>query len=298
MEIKTVIKSTDYIEFINCLDDLINELLYSQESGYLKLTSKEALIKAQNILERYNFEADKLSKQYNLEDYENVIEQKRNELTKEIKRHYLSQVKKWSNEVFLKNINNNILRLSVYKNSIDEKSRIYDNIRCCALWYSNVNDLSQEEKKELFSLLNTKFNDALNSNDSDYIYKLNPEKSDFNTYFEIWDLISSNIIEFLKLDFSIFKEKLSSIDINYFIKLQNSAKINKYDVLDEINIINFALKKANIENVSDKYDFINQIQYDLSNKKIESDEQKAEIIKKRIRLFKNKEGYYKELFGF
>ena len=63
MLVQNIIKSTRYIDTINKLDNLLNELLYSQESGYIYMSSKDIINNAPIIIEKFNHQADKITKE-------------------------------------------------------------------------------------------------------------------------------------------------------------------------------------------------------------------------------------------
>ena len=298
MQLDVMIKSTDYIDFINCLDDLINELLYSRESGYINKPSKEALKAAQSVVDKFNFESDKISKHYTVTDSVGIISQKRDELIKEIKKHYFAQSKKWAYDVFSKNLENNLLKLSVYKNDKNDTKRIYDNLSCLVGWFSSLNNLSSIQTKALFAEIDKKFQNTLKTKDSDYIYRQNPLKSDFESFFKLVNLILVDVNAFLSFDLTQLQTRLSIKDIYYFNKLKGRIKANESEVVDEINLINYALKQLNLKSLSDKYSFVSQIRDDLSLTKIDDEVQKVEVIKRRMKIFKNKEEYYMNLFSF
>ena len=84
------------------------------------------------------------------------------------------------------------------------------------------------------------------------------------------------------------------------------TQIKNISVLDELLLINSALEVANLKNVAEKYQLIKALWADLAPKnklqQEQGEEEKAKLIKRRLRLFKDKnktsKEYFKELITF
>ena len=81
-------KNIKKVEFINNLDNLINELLYSKNNGYINLSSKEAVDGAIEVIEQFDNEVLKLCDEVDFENLDEIIQEKKNELIYQIKKHY------------------------------------------------------------------------------------------------------------------------------------------------------------------------------------------------------------------
>jgi len=298
MEIQKLIKSAGFMEFINKLDNLINNLLYSQDEGFVKLTSKDALDNAQNLIDKFNYESDKLSKEYSYPNVDEIIKNKRFELTAIIRQHTKKQALIWAQDVFEESVENLLFKASINADNKEETLKIYQDIKTTVLWISEIFEYNDKEKENLLSGVMKKLNNALNSSDSDFISLSNPDRTNYSVFLKLFNLILSDNDAFLSTNLQNYKEDLSQEDLNYFQKIQNSAKQNKTKILDELNLINYALNKLKSNKEEDKYNFIIQVRDSLSDVKDDSDENIAKLIKNRLLLFENKNRYLSGLFGF
>ncbi len=295
MQTKQVIENICYIDTINKLDNLINELLYSQDEGYINMTSSNAVKNAQNTINKFNYESDKIIKESNITISSDLIKIKKNELTEAVKKHCSKEVITWAQEVFEESCENLLLKLSINRDDIENSQKIYCDMHNLINWISEVENYSEEEKSAILKEIDLKIQKILNSKDEDYTPKASPEDSDENIFMELFDSIISG--KFEDIDLNNYKLKLSKNDTAYFQNLQNRLKINKTSVMDEIYLVNYALESANIKNNSDKCKFIKEVADDFSQIKNNSTDDKTKTIKRRIELFKNKEGYFKKLLG-
>ena len=295
---QNLIESTQYIETINKLDNLINSLLYSQDDGFINQSSKEAILNANKVVEKFNFEADKIAHENSFSNIDEILKEKKDELINLINKHCSKQIYIWVDEVFNNMVDNCILKACVNYQNKKFPDEIYNRILSALDWVSSIKKYSGEEKNKILKSLNQRFNKALNSKDSDFLEKPNPLRSDYGLFFKLRNLVTDDIQKFLEIDFSEYKLKLTQQDINYFLKLQGRMQQNKTSVTDEINLVNCAIELLDIKNDSDKYCFISQIQDDLNTIKDETEDIKIEKIKRRMELFKNKDDYYKKLLVF
>ena len=295
---QNIINSVGFVEVINKIDNLINELLYSENSGFINLTSKDALDNSQKVLEKFNFEADKILKESSFSSLSEIINEKKEELLYQIQKHCTKEVQIWVDEVFNNMVDNCLLNISI---NVDNKELLEKNknrIFSAIDWLSKIKNYSREEKNKLISSLNNKLKKALNSKDIDFVEKDNPYNSDFKLYFDLRNLITTNTKKFSELDFNDFKLKLSAKDILYFQKIQTRLNSNKTSVLDEIKLVDYAIKSLNLTDENKKYELINNIQDDFNLIKDNNYQEMIEKVKNRIEKFRNEQDYYKKLLGF
>ena len=305
MEENNLVISVYYLEFINNLDKLLWELLYS-DNGYINLTSKEAIVEAQKIVERFDFEANKLRKDVDFDKADLIIEEKREEFVEIVKNHYQKQAVIWANDIYENMLDNCLLNVTLHKNNTEMVDKIYNRALSSASWISEVNHFSAEDKKTLFDVLNREFKDAVNSKDDDYIPSTKAEKSDPKLFIELRDYILPQEDKFMSVDFEKLDNSLIDDDIKYLNKIKNDLKTFKRTAIkDEILLVNCAVNLLKLKTFEDKYKFIKEVDGDINvflfkNKKIE-EKDKVEIIKRRIQLFKDYKNpdeissYYKNL---
>jgi len=305
MEENNIVISTCYLEFINNLDNLLWELLYSQ-SGYMNLKSKEAVIEANKILERFDFEANKLKKDVDFEKADEIIEEKREEFIEIVKNHYQKQAVIWANDIYENLLDNCLLNVTLHKNNPDMVDKIYNRALSGVSWISEVNKFSAEDKKILSDILNKEFKNALNSKDSDFVPLLKAEKSDPKLFVELRELVLKDENKFVSADFEKFSSNLAQDDILFLNKIKNDLKtFKRTSAKDDILMINSAINLLKLRNFEDKYKFIKEVDGDinifLSKNKSIDEKDKIEIIKRRLQLFKDYKNpeevssYYKNL---
>ncbi len=300
-------KSIRNFEFINNLDNLINELLYSKEKGYINLNSKEAIDEAINVIEEFDNEVLKLCDDIDIENLDEIIQEKKNELIYQIKKHYYSQVSIWANEVYTNIINNATLAVSINKTNKNYTDKVYNRGLCAISWYCGMMNLKKEEQTNLIKEYNAKIIKALNSKDDDYIQQEITIKTDPKYYIELRNLILDNEEKFLnlKLDTS---NKLSKEDLTYFKKIQNELNTYKKNFIkDTILLTNSGIEQLNLKDSAKIVDFIKQVENDFryyiaQNTKLEFENQ-VKLIKKRIQIFQgfdsknHKNNYFKNLIN-
>lgn len=304
MEIRNILESTSYLEFINELDELVYNLLYSPEGGYTLLNSKEAVEAAQGVIEKFNNEAVKILKKVNFKNAQDIVEDKKQELLTLINKHYKKQALIWAEAVYSDMIENCLLSISINKDNKENIDKMYNRALCAISWLKEVRGLSELEQKGLIEKFNDDFAQALYSKDEDYLPNQSPKKSDALLFLEIRSLIINNEERFLGLDLNEYSQCLNEEDLKFFNRLK--AEINTYkkvSIKDEINLIDSAIELLNLQNDNEKYEFIKEVDSDftlffINNKKL-VEEDKISLIKKRINLFKdmlkNQKTYYKKL---
>ncbi len=299
-------KSIRNLEFINNLDNLINELLYSKEKGYVNLNSKQAIDEAINVVEEFDNEAIKLCDDIDFENLDEIIQEKRNELIYQIKKHYNSQAAIWAKEVYENIISNLALYVSINKTNKNYTDKIYNRGLCAISWYSGVMNLDKKVQTELIKDFNKKIINALNSKDNDFLKQKPKIKTDSKYFIELRKLILENEEKFLSLNFDT--KKLSNEDITYFKKIQNELNTYKKNFIkDTIILIDCAIESLNLKNEDTTIDFIKQVENDFryyisQNSKLELENQ-LELIKKRMQIFQDnnsknaKNNYFKSLIN-
>ena len=100
MQLEEIIENTKQLEFINRLNNLNFELLYSQNSGYTTLKSKEAMKSAKDIISKFDYESSKIAKDYDFKNIDLIINDKRKEIINQIKKHYEEETLNWTKSVF------------------------------------------------------------------------------------------------------------------------------------------------------------------------------------------------------
>ena len=307
MEENNLVVSIYYLEFINNLDKLLWELLYSND-GYINLTSKQAILEADKVIERFDFEANKLRKEVDFEKADLIIEEKRDELTKIVKDHYKKQAVIWANDIYENMLDNCLLNVTLYKTNPDMVDKIYNRTLSAAGWISEINKFSNEDKQTLIDVLNKEFKNALNSKDVDYLPNLKAEKSDPKLFVELRELILTDENKFISTDFNRFNTELIEDDIKYLNKIKNDLNtFKKVAIKDDVFLVNSAITLLKLKTFEDKYKFIKEVDGDITlflfkNKAI-TEKDKVEIIKRRMQLFKDYKNpeeislYYKNLIS-
>ncbi|MBQ8476141.1 hypothetical protein IJ531_03665, partial [bacterium] len=246
MQSNDFLKTINYIDIVNKFDNLINELLYSKNSGFINLKAKNALSARENVLLNYSYEADKIAHNYNYLNIENLIKQKRSELIYQINKHLESELVNWAQEVFLETINNCILKISLNKDNTNYCIEIYNNTLYIIDKFAQFQNINDFNKEKIIQNLNSELKKVINSNDTDYIEKVQPQKSDLGTYFKLHDLISFNIEEFNGLDLEKYKIKISQSDLNNFKKIKSYNKTPKISsIIDNLILINSSVEILN-----------------------------------------------------
>lgn len=292
MENKNLIFSTSYLEFINNIDNLVSNLLYSQQGGYTTLASKDAVVSASQIVEKFNREAQKLKKDADFENSDEIIAEKRKDLIKQIKKHYEEQSLVWADEVYQNMLDNCYLQASIHKNDKEMTDKIYARILSGASWISNIHGLSNDEMSELIRKNTIEFQHAMSLEDSDYIPNSESQKTDPSFFLKVRNLILEDSETFLTLDFANYQDKLSQCDINFLNRLRKDLQTCKINcVKDDILLVNTALDVLKIKEDTEKCEFIRQIDNDFSEITASGDkideERKITLVKRRMELFKN-----------
>lgn len=294
MDKNNIISSISYLDFVNKINCLINELLYSK-TGYVFLKSKEAIFKAKHVLEKFTVESNKLRKDVSLEAADKIIKLKKIDLFNLVKKHYDSQIPIWAQEVFDDLIDNLLLDLSLNK---DKAQNIYHEIINLINWLSSIKKFDKITYQAILNENIQKFQKALNSKDEDYLNQISEQKTDINQFVKIWNMILDDREKFLKIELS----NLSINDVKYFNNIKNKlSNYKKTSIIDEIQLIKTAITSLNLRENRSIYDFISSVDNDfmchLEQNKIIKEEDKIRLIKRRMRLFEDKnniKNYFKD----
>jgi len=295
MEINNLVKNAYYFDFINNLDNLVFNLLYSDNSGYILKSSKDAIENVQEIISKYDYEASKLEKNCNFEQMESAIKEKKKELIFEIQKHYQKQLKIWIDEIYKTAHDNCLLAISVNKNNpflINKNcKKLFDTLN----FLFELEKPTEKEKTLILNKLKNEINFAINSKETDYLEKNPALKTKADYFLKLQNLIVENEEEFLKLDLRQFQQELSIKDLNYFQRIKNELQTCKNTkIKDEIRLIQCAINILNLKTDEEKYEFIKNVNNDFeNNKKDQNDTSKIEIVKRRMELCQNGLKYYK-----
>lgn len=296
-----LVLSISYLEFTNKITSLINELLYSPNDGYMFLNSKDAVVGIDILLKKFNYEAQKIEKEYNFSDSNDFVKQKKNELLQIAKEHYEKEIINWADDVFDELADNILFKLA---NDKINAQMYYLNLCDAIEWLAKIKNFNKEEKNSILQNYKIKFEKALKTNISNFIPKKNPAKSDTDEFIRLWKLVLLDKDEFLEQNFDDLTLKLTNDDITFFNSIKNKIQNSiQNQIIDEIYLINSAIENCKLKKNVEIYDFIKMIQTDFNlffeqNKKI-NEEDKIKLTKRRMALFldKNKESkeYFKKL---
>jgi len=300
MDIKNIIASISYLEYVNKIDSLCNELLYANNSGYIYAKSKEAIIKRNEILERFSYEVDKIKNETGLQSEKSFISRKKEEFVKLLNKHYYSQIPIWIDDVYVELIKNCFFELSMEK---DRAHEIYLKVLNAINWYAQIKELNANELNEIKNSVDEEFQKILNDFGSDYVNTSVDCQTDYKVFLKLWDILLSDYKSFLNFDFKSAELKLSQQDYNYFNNLKSKlVSYKKESVLDEVLLINTSANIAGFEN-EEKYNYIKSINNDficyLEKNKTITEAEMIKIIKRRIELHKElsnpESNYYRKL---
>ena len=285
-----IVQETKYLELINGIDDIIFDLLYGEEGGYTKLSSKDIVLNSKKIIEKFNYEVQKTVSNSEFSDIDAIINEKREELIEFVYDFSNKNKQIWSQEVFDKFIDNSLLLAKINKNNHNKIEKILDKAYFLINWISDIQGFSLEKNKYLKDDLTKKIKNIISSKDADFLPEVNPDNTDYSVFLKLRDDLIKEEAD--KINIEEFKNKLSRDDFNYFNKILNELKgFKKTQVLDDILLINTALSIIKTRTDKEKYDFIKEVDGDITiflmkNKKIDEDEKLA-VIKRRMKLFED-----------
>lgn len=289
---REIISNILHLEFENKIDDIINEKLYSN-SGYLNLKSKEAIEKIQIFLDEFDYEIQKLVDEIKIENFKEIVEEKKSQFEAELEKHYIKQAKVWAQEIFEKTIENVLFKVSINKNNKEKRQALYSKALSVVSWIVNVLNLDSAEQKSLIEALNKKYILAIKSDFREFIPKQNAKKSDPAKFLFLLNLFRSKKEEFLKHDLEEDISFLSLEDFNYLKILKKSLLRQSQNMFfdDEIDLFYSAFEILNLTDDKEKYELMSQIKFDFQNQKKKNEnldeKEKIEIAKRRIEIFKD-----------
>ena len=82
-----IINDVINIEFLNDIDKIMFELLYSNPNGYINLASRTAIINGEKYIKEFDKELEKLAYGKNNCKLQMVISEKKKEFKEHIKKH-------------------------------------------------------------------------------------------------------------------------------------------------------------------------------------------------------------------
>lgn len=304
MNISNIYNSVKFIDFVNALDNLVNELLYSKETGFIYLKSKNAINEAEKIIRKFEFESSKIKKSADIKTSFEIIENKKNYFVDVVKKHCRQQLFVWVDEVFDEMIDNSLFKISLNDKNVSE---IYNRCINAILWYCDIKEFDSHQKESLLNDFESRFNQAFNSLDSDYLPNSTPQKTDYDLFLKIITLAIEDEDEFLKYDIGKNEINLSSSDFKFLTNLQRDFNTNlKTSIIDDFLLIKSAIELLNLKNSKDKYNFIKQISNDFAvfknnNQNKLEQQDKVLLVKKRMKLFPKDNlkscSYFKELLS-
>ena len=289
---REIISNILHLEFENKIDDIINEKLYSN-SGYLNLKSKEAIEKIQIFLDEFDYEIQKLVDEIKIENFKEIVEEKKSQFEAELEKHYIKQTKVWAQEIFEKTIENILFKVSINKNNKEKRQVLYSKALSVVSWIVNVLNLDSAEQKSLIETLNKKYILAIKSDFREFTPKQNAKKSDPAKFLFLLNLFRSKKEEFLKRNLEEDISFLSLEDFNYLKILKNSLLRQSQNMFfdDEIDLFYSAFEILNLTDDKEKYELMSQIKFDFQNQKKKNEnldeKEKIEIAKRRIEIFKD-----------
>ncbi len=286
------INSISNLEFINNLDDIFYNLLYSSQNGYINLHSKSAVNDFENYIEKFDWEVSKISDKINSSNIAQIINSKKKEFIAELEKHYEEEVQIWAQEVFDNFIQNILFSAGLNKTNTKYIDMLYERILSAINWLGDFRKFENEDKNILLEKINQEFNDSLRASFSDFMPKQRPNKTNPATFLKALKIYRENFEEFLLIDFQNNFHDISQEDLAYLNILKSKAMSSEKNIKDdEIDLINCALLMLNLKSDNLKYRFIKELLKDfdnftMQNKKITEDD-KISLTKRRLELFKD-----------
>ncbi len=285
--------SVSYVEFINNVDKLMFNVLYSPNEGYTLLHSKEAVFEFDNCIKKFTQEAQNIKKDSKIDNAQDIIDLKTKKLIKQMKTHYDKEFLIWIDDTYKDALENILTFAFSQKKNRHELINVYNEAMYLISWYKNVKNLGNDAKKALIDELNSKFQRVLKAKNEEYYKEKAKIKTDEKYFIKLYNLILSNEKEFINIDEENFKTKLNDNDIQFFKTIKNNLQnYKRTSQKDEIYLINSAITCLNLVEDEDKYSFIKDIVNDftlfLAQNKTLKEEDKIKIVKKRLQIFGSK----------
>lgn len=295
MELSNIITGTKFFEFINNIDDLILDLLYSPENGYVNLSSKDAIIQAENKIRYFDEYVNKIIEEAKLNNIKDIVEEKRNFLIEAIKKHYSEQTIVWCDEVYQNCIENCKTIIAINRDEKETVNKNIQKVQYITNWISDIKNLTDKEKTDLYNQFQKELDETIRSNKFE-----NPKNKTSNEqiYLELFFKIKNK--DFININLDSYTDELTKEDLNYLKQIQTNLSTYKINsIIDEIDLIESAIQISDLKTDKEKYEFIKEvlndfILYKSENKKL-AQEDKISVIKNRILKFKNSLNYFKNL---
>lgn len=307
MKIKSIVDSINCVDFLNKIDNLIFKMLYDEKDGYVLMQSKDAIDKAQNYVEKFDSQLDEIIQNQDLNSVKLLVEEKRSEFLSKIREHYIVQTMKRADEVYENMEENSLLGAYINKNHKEMLDKIYNRMLCAISWLANVKKLDENQKENIFQNFKVKFQNSINSKDSDFLNQFSNRTTDYKVFFQVFNLILDDEEKFLSLDLkNRYLNNLSNEDLNYLFLIQNNLKTYKNSSKkDELALIRATIEISNLKDEKEKYSLLKAIDNDFKNyfsenKKLDETE-RIKLAKKRLDIIlKHKKSnceYYKKLLS-
>ncbi|MBQ8848011.1 MAG: hypothetical protein IJ003_03615 [Candidatus Gastranaerophilales bacterium] len=286
---KNVILSARYIDFINKLDLLVRNLLFSDD-GFIQLESKNAIDNYEKFIEKFDNEVLNLKKDIDFHNIDSVIQSKKEFFVDELNKHYKIQFEFWAMDVYQNFIQNSLILASISKDNDEKLFEIYNKAQEAINWISKIKKYNELQFKALILKFEEDFKSAISKQDSDYLNNATPKK-DYKLFLKLRNLILDDLDEFNKLDLSAYKNKLDLKDINILTRYKSLlTTFRKTSLIDELKLVNSAILLQKFDD-KQRYDFILQLEDDFNyfysvNKKIDEKE-KTILVKRRMEIFLN-----------
>ena len=295
MELSNIITDTKFFEFINNLDDLILDILYNPDNGYINLASKSAIVEAENKIRYFDECVNKTMQEAELNDVKDIIEEKRKFLIEAIKKHYIQQTIVWCDEVYQDYIENCKTIIAINRDEEETVNKNIQKVQFITNWISDIKNLSDKEKTDLYNQFQKELDETIRNNKfKNPKNKTSNEQIFLELFFKIRDK------DFINLNIDSYTDELIKEDLNYLKQIQanlSTYKINS--IIDEIDLIESGIQISDLKTDKEKYEFIKEVLNDFmfyksENKKL-AQEDKISVIKNRILKFKNSLNYFKNL---
>jgi len=299
MNFEKIAKSVFFFEFLNKIDNLTHELLYAEKDGFYCLKNRDAIENAEIYLARFEDEFAKISAEFEIGDVDEIYSEKREDFLRKIDCHYNREFQNWIDNVYSESISNCLKEIEKVK---EDRNLVLKYVKRAYLsidWLCSIKKYDDNEKIEIIKKLKDDLREIFLQEEKEYSNEI-LAKSDTVEYLKIRKLILDDFEKFMQFDFEQLKGKLTTKDINKISILRNGLNTTRKTLLlDEIKLIDSAIKILNLKNTNEQYEFINDIENDFSvylaeNKKI-NDEDKINIVKKRISIKQNPLFYQEKL---
>jgi len=288
-----------HLDFVNKIDEVIFDSLFSSGRGYFNLKSINAIENYQSYLDNFDNEVQKIINELNkssilsdkIENEDEIIDSKQKYFKKMLDNHLNSQVHIWAQDVFNDTIENILFKVSLNKNVPEIREKLYSKAISAISWISSLEKLDEQDQKATTEYFNKRYIAAIRSDFGEYIPKQNSLTTDADKYISLIKMYRFDKDEFIKYNLDEETEKFSINDLNYLKTLQKNALQYKNILFDdEIDLFFSAVEVLNLKNNKEKIEFLTQLKCDFQNSKKKnencSEKEKIELAKRRIEIFR------------